>query len=110
MTLKQLNLIFLLLFEKSMCNRDFHELILFSLIFPNNNIAVWTFMCDILEPVHGEGDPEAAPQASSAHNTCTNPGNKPCLSSGRGGYLNKISENYILKTNDSHLPHSFCTQ
>ena len=55
-------------------------------------------MCDILEAVHSKGDPGAAPEANTAEHTSRNPGHQPCLSSGGGGYLNKISENHVLET------------
>ena len=53
-----------------------------------DNIAARASVCDILELVHSEGNPEAAPKPNSTKNTGRYPGNHPCLRGCGGGYLN----------------------
>merc|ERR1719507_776125 len=53
----------------------------------HNSIAARALMGHILQLVHSERDPEAAPEAHGTQNSCRYPGNQSSLRVGGGGYI-----------------------
>ena len=63
----------------SECISRYLELLHFRFVFSNHSIAVRALVCHILETVHGERNPEAAPEPNDTEDTSRDPGNRPSL-------------------------------